>query len=260
MTEMRSRDLIAALDEASLSRFHLRAVLVSGMGFFTDAYDLFVIGIAASAVSAMIRVICAGRTLGACGRTSHNPPVVGSSPTRPTCGLLPGKRAGPTFGTSPPHICLVWALESLAWSSAHMSRVAATLARLAKIDPEPDANTHPRPAGSLADVFNLYDPQTSVPFARRLDELDGLRRRSPAEAWWLLRAILPTRLTIFTVVPSAVEIMGSGPARDLSVDLFGHRPRLPGIAPLDHPAAYWRHAPQPTEWRLVPVQGYHFGR
>jgi phosphate transport system protein len=32
MTETRSRDLIAALDEASLSRFHLRAVLVSGDG------------------------------------------------------------------------------------------------------------------------------------------------------------------------------------------------------------------------------------
>jgi MFS transporter, PHS family, inorganic phosphate transporter len=51
MTEMRSRDLIAALDEASLRRFHLRAVLVSGMGFFTDAYDLFVIGIASTLVA-----------------------------------------------------------------------------------------------------------------------------------------------------------------------------------------------------------------
>src|SRR6266480_3455966 len=51
MTEMRSRDLIAALDEASLSRFHLRAVLVSGMGFFTDAYDLFVIGIASTLIA-----------------------------------------------------------------------------------------------------------------------------------------------------------------------------------------------------------------
>ena len=45
VTEIRARDLIAELDEASLSRFHLRAVLASGMGFFTDAYDLFVIGI-----------------------------------------------------------------------------------------------------------------------------------------------------------------------------------------------------------------------
>jgi MFS family permease len=43
--------LIAALDEASLSRFHLRAVLVSGMGFFTEAYDLFVIGIASTLIT-----------------------------------------------------------------------------------------------------------------------------------------------------------------------------------------------------------------
>jgi hypothetical protein len=50
VTETRSKDLIAALDEASLSRFHLRAVLVSGMGFFTDAYDLFIIGIASTLI------------------------------------------------------------------------------------------------------------------------------------------------------------------------------------------------------------------
>ena len=105
---------------------------------------------------------------------------------------------GPTFGTSSPHIRLVWALESLAWSSAHMSRAAGALARLAEIDPAPDANIHPRPADSLADVFNLYDPQTSVPLARRLDVLDGLRHRSPEAAWRLLRAILPTRLTILS--------------------------------------------------------------
>jgi MFS transporter, PHS family, inorganic phosphate transporter len=51
VTETRARDLIAALDEASLSRFHLRAVLASGMGFFTDAYDLFVIGIASALIT-----------------------------------------------------------------------------------------------------------------------------------------------------------------------------------------------------------------
>jgi MFS family permease len=43
-------DLIGALDEVTLSRFHLRAVVVSGMGFFTDAYDLFVIGIASALI------------------------------------------------------------------------------------------------------------------------------------------------------------------------------------------------------------------
>jgi MFS transporter, PHS family, inorganic phosphate transporter len=51
VTEIRSTDLIAALDEAPLSRFHLRAVLASGMGFFTDAYDLFVIGIASALIT-----------------------------------------------------------------------------------------------------------------------------------------------------------------------------------------------------------------
>jgi MFS transporter, PHS family, inorganic phosphate transporter len=44
-------DLVATLDEASLSRSHLRAVVASGMGFFTDAYDLFVIGIASALIT-----------------------------------------------------------------------------------------------------------------------------------------------------------------------------------------------------------------
>jgi MFS family permease len=38
------------LDEAPTSRFHRRAVLISGMGFFTDAYDLFIIGVVSSLV------------------------------------------------------------------------------------------------------------------------------------------------------------------------------------------------------------------
>ncbi|HEX9623518.1 MAG TPA: MFS transporter [Streptosporangiaceae bacterium] len=51
MAEIRSNDLITALDDASISKFHFRAVLVSGMGFFTDAYDLFVIGIASTLIT-----------------------------------------------------------------------------------------------------------------------------------------------------------------------------------------------------------------
>src|SRR5580700_5120877 len=51
LTEIRAKDLIIALDEASLSRFQLRAVLASGIGFFTDAYDLFVIGIASALIT-----------------------------------------------------------------------------------------------------------------------------------------------------------------------------------------------------------------
>jgi MFS transporter, PHS family, inorganic phosphate transporter len=51
VTEIKSDDLVAALDEASIGKSHLRAVVASGVGFFTDAYDLFVIGIASSLIT-----------------------------------------------------------------------------------------------------------------------------------------------------------------------------------------------------------------
>ncbi len=38
------------LDEAKLGKYHFKAMFVSGMGFFTDAYDLFTIGIAISLI------------------------------------------------------------------------------------------------------------------------------------------------------------------------------------------------------------------
>ena len=39
-----SSDVLRAFDESRLQKFHWRAVLTTGMGFFTDAYDLFIIG------------------------------------------------------------------------------------------------------------------------------------------------------------------------------------------------------------------------
>jgi MFS family permease len=50
VTGVGSADLIVSLDEAPLGWAHRRPVLVSGMGFFTDAYDLFVIGVASALV------------------------------------------------------------------------------------------------------------------------------------------------------------------------------------------------------------------
>ena len=46
---MSSLDL--ALDEAPLSRFHTKSVVTAGMGFFTDAYDLFIIGVATTLIT-----------------------------------------------------------------------------------------------------------------------------------------------------------------------------------------------------------------
>jgi MFS family permease len=44
----RGADALAALDSAGISRFQLKIMFVSGMGFFADAYDLFIIGIVVS--------------------------------------------------------------------------------------------------------------------------------------------------------------------------------------------------------------------
>jgi PHS family inorganic phosphate transporter-like MFS transporter len=40
--------LLQTLDDAKISRFQIKTMFVSGMGFFTDAYDLFIIGIVVS--------------------------------------------------------------------------------------------------------------------------------------------------------------------------------------------------------------------
>ncbi len=40
-----------ALDSAPQSRFHSRSIVVAGMGFFTDAYDLFIIGTATTLIA-----------------------------------------------------------------------------------------------------------------------------------------------------------------------------------------------------------------
>jgi MFS transporter, PHS family, inorganic phosphate transporter len=38
-------DLLARLDESTVTRQHWKIMFISGMGFFTDAYDLFIIGV-----------------------------------------------------------------------------------------------------------------------------------------------------------------------------------------------------------------------
>jgi MFS family permease len=46
-----SREMLERLDNAPTSREHWKIMFISGMGFFTDAYDLFVIGIVATLVT-----------------------------------------------------------------------------------------------------------------------------------------------------------------------------------------------------------------
>lgn len=41
-------DLLSSVNNAKLSRFHYKTWMVAGLGFFTDAYDLFIIGVVTS--------------------------------------------------------------------------------------------------------------------------------------------------------------------------------------------------------------------
>lgn len=43
-----AQSVLMQLDDSKLSSFHWKAMITSGMGFFTDAYDLFIIGVALS--------------------------------------------------------------------------------------------------------------------------------------------------------------------------------------------------------------------
>ena len=41
-------DLLRQLDDSAITRTHWKIMFISGMGFFTDAYDLFIIGVVMS--------------------------------------------------------------------------------------------------------------------------------------------------------------------------------------------------------------------
>ena len=97
MPDAQTNDLVTALDEAALGRFHLRAVLASGMGFFTDAYDLFVIGIASTLItkdwnlsSDRLAILNSTMLAAACLGAFVVRPVRGQG--RPQAGVLAGRR------------------------------------------------------------------------------------------------------------------------------------------------------------------------
>lgn len=106
--------------------------------------------------------------------------------------------AGPTatlFAASP-HTGLLWALESLAWSTDYLGVVSRHLATLSRLDPGGALNN--RPFSSLRSIFLVRDPQTAASLSVRLAALDNLRRHVPDIAWRLLLAILPKRHDIAT--------------------------------------------------------------
>lgn len=88
-----------------------------------------------------------------------------------------------------PHTSLLWALETLCWSTDHLLRAALSLARLADIDP--GGRLANRPSASLRTVFLPWIPRTAANSERRLEVLDAIRERYANVAWPLLVSLLP---------------------------------------------------------------------
>ena len=83
--------------------------------------------------------------------------------------------AGSPWNEAFGHTGLLWALETVCWSSDHLSEALKALVRLAEIDP--GGRLANRPLDSATNVLLPWRPQTGASPGRRLDVLDGLLKR-----------------------------------------------------------------------------------
>ncbi|WP_460461111.1 hypothetical protein [Angustibacter peucedani] len=95
----------------------------------------------------------------------------------------------PLFSPSSAHSSLLWALETVSWSTEHFGRAVDLLARLDELDP--GGRLSNRPSETLNAIFRPWHPDNAVSVERRLRTLDSLRRRHPTTAWKLQLAMLP---------------------------------------------------------------------
>ena len=79
------------------------------------------------------------------------------------------------------HAGLLWALESISWSSEYFSRAVNTLYELSNIDC--GGKWHNRPINSLKDIFAPGLPQTHVEPSQRLAVLKSSIEKDPKTTW-----------------------------------------------------------------------------
>jgi hypothetical protein len=113
-----------------------------------------------------------------------------SQPSPVLAGLF-GNDADPMFSSSP-HVELLWALESLAWSPQYLCSAAIALAKLVRIDP--GGRLANRPLNSLREIFLPWHPCTGAKAEQRLRVLNTVRSRLPDSAWKLFCELLPERM------------------------------------------------------------------
>lgn len=91
-------------------------------------------------------------------------------------------------GARSSHSSLLWALETLAFSAAHVSRACVALARLAALDP--GGRWSNRPDESLKAALHLVVPQGVVNAENRLNVLDAVVAAVPGYAAELMTALV----------------------------------------------------------------------
>lgn len=85
---------------------------------------------------------------------------------------------------------LLWALETLAWSSDYLVRVCVILANLAAVDP--GGNFSNRPADSLRAILLPWIPRTCAESGTRHSAMKCIVRAQREIAWKVLLDLLPT--------------------------------------------------------------------
>src|SRR5205814_6547865 len=94
------------------------------------------------------------------------------------------------------HCGLLWALEVLAWSPDHLSRVCLALAQLAHY-PLPE-NAGNNALATLRSIFLSWMPQTLASVEARRAAVESVVEEDPEVGWKLLLGVLPESHQIAT--------------------------------------------------------------
>ena len=104
--------------------------------------------------------------------------------------MFQDKEDDPWFSTSSPHTGLLWALESLAWSSEWMLEATLALARLNAVDP--GGRLANRPLASLSSILPHWIRHTGARLEMRVRALSLVCKQLPDTGWKLLLEIWPS--------------------------------------------------------------------
>jgi excisionase family DNA binding protein len=97
------------------------------------------------------------------------------------------------------HAGLLWALETVAWSSEHLLDACRALARLSEIDP--GGRLSNRPVRSLQAILAGWIRHTEASLPEKEDAVRAICRERPAVAWELVSALWPEARAV--IVPPA---------------------------------------------------------